>query len=118
MIHNRPLIVLAICLTTLSLPLPSNATESTSEQEKHSALVWQVRELMTENAILKGEIKTQRADSVRIELLRVSESDSYQRQIDWLEADLPDWWEKPAFTVPVTALVVIWAVLRVVSVSI
>jgi len=68
--------------------------------------------------LLKEKVAIARTDSLRIELLRGGTIQDLTRENAFLMDQLPSWWEKPSFTVPITALVVLWAVLRAVNISI
>jgi len=87
------------------------------EDDSQTALVWKIRELTTENILLNGQLKTARSDSMSMEKRIIVEQLAMRQEIEWLKGELPHWYEKPAFVVPVAVLVTVWAVLRVVSVS-
>ena len=96
----------------ISLTTPCNATEEVE------ALVLKVRDL-TKTIILKDDqISKARVDSLRLELLRASDVRELTLQNEWLKGELPKWYEKPAFVVPVAVLVTVWAVLRMITLSI
>ena len=81
-------------------------------------MIQKVRTLTVENIALSDTLARARVDLGTIELLRGITIQGLERHIVYLEDQLPKWYEKPQFVVSVTALATIWAVLKMVAISI
>jgi hypothetical protein len=91
---------------------------ATGQDDTVPALVHKVRTLTARVISLEGDLAKARVDSMKIELLRATTIQGLNWKVGQLEKELPRWWEKPQFVVSVTVMVTIWAVLRMVSISI
>lgn len=108
------LTTLTICLILIFLILPAQSTA----QDDRAAAAWKIRTQAAEIIELTRQVKTARGDSVTIELLRGITIQGLERDLQWVKSNLPHWYERPAVVVPVTAMIVIWAVLRMISLSV
>lgn len=116
---RRSVIVLLAAAVMASWIAPSSTVAQVpTTADSLDAAIRYGRSLEDENIVLRGKLRVARADSIyqaRLYALGIADRD---RQMEWLEDQLPRWYEKPAVIVPLAVLVTVWATLQIVQLSI